>query len=76
MSSPMAGVQPMNDRTIIQLNIDHFTRLLTTNLDHKTRQTVEQLLAEARADLHGSAEPLGGRDRPSDEFTACGLSSG
>ena len=54
----------MIDRTIIQLNIDHFTRLLTTNLDHKTRQTVERLLAEAKADLR--ADSVEGCRRQSD----------
>lgn len=42
---------PPGDRTIIQLNIDHFRRLLATTLDPTTRQTVESLLAEAKADL-------------------------
>lgn len=46
----------MTDPTIIQLNIDHFQRLLATRLDEKTRQTVETLLAEAQAEL-GAAAP-------------------
>ena len=42
---------PPGDRAIIQLNIDHFRRLLATTLDPTTRQTVRCLLAEAEADL-------------------------
>jgi hypothetical protein len=52
------------DRTIILLNITHFRRLLATNLDHDIRRTVQQLLAEAQADLDGlNGQPSGRVER-------------
>jgi hypothetical protein len=36
---------------IARLNIEHFSRLLQTPLDERTRTTVERLLAEEKAKL-------------------------
>ena len=38
-------------REIAQLNIEHYSGLLQTSLDGKTRMTVGQLLAEEKAKL-------------------------
>jgi hypothetical protein len=38
-------------RDIAQLNIEHFSRLLRTSLDERTRMTVEMLLADEKAKL-------------------------
>ena len=48
----------MDDRMIIRLNIERFRQLLTApDLDHKTRTIVEQLLAEAVAELDETSLP-------------------
>ena len=39
------------DRTVVDLNIAHFKRLLATEIDPATRQTIERLLAEEEAKL-------------------------
>lgn len=38
-------------REIAEMNIAHFTRLLQTSLDKKTRATVEKLLEDEKAKL-------------------------
>jgi hypothetical protein len=38
-------------KTIIQLNIDHFRRLLQTEADEGRRETIARLLAEQEAEL-------------------------
>jgi hypothetical protein len=38
-------------RGIIKLNIEHYSKLLQTSLDEKTRARVESLLAEEKAKL-------------------------
>ncbi|MGY8676228.1 hypothetical protein Q2941_00185 [Bradyrhizobium sp. UFLA05-153] len=38
-------------REIAQLNIEHYSRLLQTPLDERTRGTVERLLAEEKSKL-------------------------
>lgn len=48
----MNGTRTMvSERAIAQLNIEHFQRLIATELDETTRQTVEKLLAETRIEL-------------------------
>ena len=37
------------DRTVADLNIEHFRRLLATEIDPARRQVVERLLAEEQA---------------------------
>lgn len=39
------------DRTVVDLNIAHFKRLLSTETDAVKRQTIERLLAEEEAKL-------------------------
>jgi hypothetical protein len=39
------------DRTVAQLNIEHFKRLLAVEIDPAKRQTIERLLAEEQAKL-------------------------
>jgi hypothetical protein len=39
------------DRTVVDLNIAHFKRLLSTETDPVKRQTIERLLAEEEAKL-------------------------
>jgi hypothetical protein len=39
------------ERELIVLNIERFKRLLESELDERTRETVLTLLAEAQADL-------------------------
>jgi hypothetical protein len=39
------------DRTVLDLNIAHFKRLLSTETDPVKRQTIERLLAEEEAKL-------------------------
>jgi hypothetical protein len=38
-------------REIAELNIEHYSKLLRTSLDEKTRALVERLLAEEKAQL-------------------------
>lgn len=38
-------------RTIARLNIEHYRRLLTTELDETKRRTIERLLIEEEAKL-------------------------
>ena len=42
--------------TISRLNIDHYRRLLATDIDQSTRQTVMRLLAEEEAKLSNKIE--------------------
>ena len=39
------------DRTVAELNIEHFKRLLAVETDPAKRQTIERLLAEEQAKL-------------------------
>jgi len=50
------------DKTVADLNIAHFKRLLETETDPAKRQTIERLLAAEEAKL---ARALGGRGEPS-----------
>jgi hypothetical protein len=47
------------DKTIAQLNIEHFHRKLEGETDPTTRQTVVRLLAEEEAKLARLQSPLG-----------------
>ena len=38
-------------RGIVELNIEHYTKLLQTALDEQSRKTIERLLAEEKAKL-------------------------
>ena len=44
-------------REIAEMNIVHFTRLLQTSLDEKTRATVEKLLEEEKTKLANLQNP-------------------
>ena len=50
------------DRTVADLNIAHFSKLLATETDPAKRQTIERLLAEEEAKLADTpsegSEPL------------------
>ena len=49
-------------REIAQLNIEHYSRLLQTPLDERTRMVVEKLLADEKAklaNLFTAVEPAG-----------------
>jgi hypothetical protein len=48
------------DRTVARLNIEHYRRLLSTDLDETKRQTILRLLAEEEA-------KVAALDRPPDE---------
>ena len=50
------------DRTVADLNIAHFKKLLSTETDPTRRQTLEKLLAEEEAKLE-RAQP-GKQDEP------------
>jgi hypothetical protein len=45
------GAKSTGPREIAELNIQHFTKLLQTPLDERTRATVARLLAEEKAKL-------------------------
>jgi hypothetical protein len=45
-------------REIAQLNIEHYSRLLRTPLDERTRITVEKLVADEKAKLANLREAL------------------
>jgi len=53
------------DRTVVDLNIAHFRRLLSTETDSVKRQTMERLLAEEEAKL--TRRPATGNDSPASE---------
>jgi hypothetical protein len=63
MRAPSAGlVGPstnMSDKDIARLNVEHFRRLLATDIDDAKRHTILQLLAEEEAKL----APLNDRRR-------------
>lgn len=46
------------DRTVAHLNIEHYRRLLETEIDPPKRETILRLLAEEEAKLKGIAGPL------------------
>lgn len=54
------------DRTVAELNIEHFKRLLAVETDPAKRQTIERLLAEEQAKLlrGGPVKPGGERKDP------------
>jgi hypothetical protein len=54
------GAKSTSPREIAELNVQHFTKLLQTPLDERTRTTVERLLAEEKAKLAKLSE----RQRP------------
>ena len=45
------------DRTVADLNIAHFKKLLSTEVDPVKRQTLERLLAEEEAKLKHAQAP-------------------
>jgi hypothetical protein len=45
------------DRTVANLNIEHFRKLLSTETDPVKRQTIERLLAEEEAKLARAQTP-------------------
>ena len=51
---------PSSPITIVQLNIDHYQRLLKTETDESKRPTIAKLLAEEKAKL---AELLAGKEK-------------
>jgi hypothetical protein len=53
------------DKTVAQLNIEHFKKLLAAEMDPVKRQTIERLLAEEEAKL---ALALTKKDRPQDKI--------
>jgi hypothetical protein len=50
------------DKTVADLNIAHFKKLLETETDPVKRQTIERLLAAEQVKL---TRALGGKDEPS-----------
>lgn len=52
------------DRTIAQLNIEHYRRLLAQEADENRRLVLQRLLAEEEAKLRGLTPPAGQRRAP------------
>jgi hypothetical protein len=52
------------DRTVADLNIEHFKKLLSTEVDPVKRRTIERLLAEEEAKLARAPAP---KDDPSNK---------
>jgi hypothetical protein len=53
------------DRTVADLNVEHFKKLLITEKDPAKRKTIQQLLAEAEARLAAAhAQVVDGKDTP------------
>ncbi len=46
------------NRTVARLNIEHYKRLLETDIDEPKRRTVEGLLAEEQAKLASMADSV------------------
>ncbi len=51
------------DRTIARLNIEHFRKLLTNELDETRRQVLLRLLAEEEAKLAALEAPPNNQER-------------
>ena len=52
------------DRTVAQLNIEHYRRLLAQEADENRRLVLQRLLAEEEAKLRGLTPPAGQRRAP------------
>jgi hypothetical protein len=53
------------DRTVAELNIEHFKRLLAVEMDPAKRQTIERLLAEEKAKLSRTSPIVSSEERKS-----------
>jgi hypothetical protein len=53
------------DRTVAELNIEHFKRLLAVEMDPAKRQTIERLLAEEKAKLSRTSPIASSEERKS-----------
>jgi len=52
------------DKTVARLNIEHYRKLLETEIDQKKRETLLHLLAEEEAKLAALDDPPENGDHP------------
>ncbi len=55
--------RPAMDRTVAHLNVEHYRKLLTQEMDETRRQTILRLLAEEEAKVASLSRPFQERKR-------------